>query len=136
MNLRVVMIPLVFGALWDFITTFQGVADFFDLATKWDINPGQFIFGVVISLIIFGFVLSSHLIWKMTSQETPGLLVRGAWLTCIAIDLFTSWEGTRRIIFYDDDDAAKGIGIAVAAALIVASTVLLSWALLSKSQDA
>jgi hypothetical protein len=127
-----IIVLLLLGSGWDLYTTFLGISDFFDLPTNPDINPGQFIFAVVVTIIVFGFVLLSHLISHIKSHDTAALLLKAAWATCIAIDLYTSWEGTRRLIFYGDDDPAKAFGIAVVAALIVASTMLLSQLLLDK----
>jgi hypothetical protein len=133
MGVRLILIvPLLLGALWDLYTTFTGVAEFFDLPTNPNINGGQFAFGVVITLTVFGFVLASQLFWNANLHDTPALLLKAAWAVCVGIDLFTSWSGTKRVVFYDDDDPAKGFGIAVAAALIVASTILLSKLLLDK----
>jgi hypothetical protein len=133
MRLILIVIPLVLGAAWDLYTTFTGVSDFFDLPTNPAINGGQFAFGVVITCTIFGFVIASQLFWNANLHDAPGLLLKAAWAVCIAIDLFTSWAGTKRIVFYDDDDPAKGFAMAVAAALIVASTILLSKLLLDKN---
>lgn len=133
MGIRLVLIvPLLLTALWDLYTTFRGVADFFDLPTNPSINEGQFAFGVVITLTVFGFVIASQLFWNANLHDAPGLLLKAAWASCVAIDLYTAWAGTKRVVFYDDDDPAKGFGIAVAAALIVASTILLSKILLDK----
>ncbi len=133
MGVRLILIvPLLLGGIWDLYTTFRGVADFFDLPTNPAINPGQFAFGVVITLTVFGFVLATQLLWSANLHDAPALLLKAAWAVCVAIDLFTSWSGTKRAVFYDDDDPAKGFGIAVAAALIVASTILLSKLLLDK----
>jgi hypothetical protein len=133
MGVRLVLIiPLLLGALWDLYTTFTGVSDFFDLPTNPNINGGQFAFGVVITLTIFGFVIGSQLFWNANLPDAPGLVLKAAWATCVAIDLYTSWAGTKRLVFYDDDDPAKGFAMAVAAALIVASTILLSKILLDK----
>jgi hypothetical protein len=129
----VLIVPLLIVALWDFYTTFTGVAEFFDLPTNPSINGGQFAFGLVITLTVFGFVIASQLFWDLNLHDTPGLVLKAAWAVCVAIDLFTSWSGTKRIVFYDDNDFAKGFAMAVAAALIVASTILLSKLLLDKS---
>jgi hypothetical protein len=133
MGVRMVLIiPLLLVGLWDLYTTFRGVADFFDLPTNPYINEGQFAFGVVITLTVFGFVIGSQLFWNANLHDAPALLLKAAWATCVGIDLYTAWAGTKRVVFYDDDDPAKAFGIAVAAALIVASTILLSKVLLDK----
>jgi hypothetical protein len=133
MGVRLILIiPLLLGGLWDLYTTFTGVADFFDLPTNPNINGGQFAFAVVVTLTVFGFVISSQLFWNANLHDAPALLLKASWAACVLIDLYTSWAGTKRLVFYDDDDPAKAFGIAVAAALIVASTILLSKMLLDK----
>lgn len=133
MGVRLVIVVLVFGSLWDFFTTLRGVADFFDLPVDPKINPAQFTFGLVVTILISGFVIASHLIWKLQGDDLPTLLLKAAWGACIAIDLFTSWEGTKRFVFYGDEpDMAQSIGLALVTALIVSSTLLLSKLLLAK----
>jgi tryptophan-rich sensory protein len=132
MGVRAVAVVLFLGALWDLVTTFRGLAFFFDIPFQPRINPAQFTFGVVVTLVVFGFVLSSHLIWKMSGDDVPTMLLKAAWGICIAVDLYTSWEGTRHFVFYgDDNDPARTIGVAVVSALIVVSTMLLSKLLLA-----
>ncbi len=133
MGVRLVTIILILGGVWDFLTTLRGVADFFDLPLDPKFNPAQFTFGLVVTMVIFGFVLASHLIWNLKSNDFPTHLLKAAWAACIAIDLFTSWEGTRRFVFDGDDtDPARGIGLALVTALIVSSSLLLSKLLLAK----
>jgi tryptophan-rich sensory protein len=138
MGYRLVALGLVLGALWDVFTTFHGVTAFFDLPMDPKINPVQFVFGLVVTMMVFGFVMATHLIWANgKSEETPALLVKAAWAACIAIDLFTSWEGTKSYVFYGDEgDAARDIGLAVVTALIVSSSIFLSKLLLEKSGTA
>jgi len=133
MSLRPLLFVLVPIALWDLLTTFLGVSMFFDLPTNPDINPGQFAFGIVVTLLIFGFVMATHAIHSMHSSDTPFLILKGAWATAVAIDLYTAWEGTRRIVFYGEEDPVKGVGVAVVAALIVTSTIFLSSLLFGKA---
>jgi hypothetical protein len=133
MGVRLVIFALILGGLWDFFTTLRGVADFFDLPIDPKINPAQFTFGLIVTIVVSGFVLASHLIWNLKSDDVPTLLLKTAWGACIAIDLFTSWEGTKRYVFYGEDgDPARGIGLAVVTALIVSSSLLLSKLLLAK----
>jgi hypothetical protein len=120
----VVAMSLVLGALWDFFTTFYGVSSYFDLPMNPDINPGQFIFALVVTMVVFGFVLASHLV--LDSKQDAPAVIWGAVLVCIVIDLVTAWEGTRHFVFYGDDgDAARGLGLTVVTALIVSSTIFL-----------
>ncbi len=133
MGVRLIGCVLLLGGLWDLFTTFRGVADFFDLPTDPKTNPAQFIFAIVVTMVVFGFVIGTHLIWSLKSDDIPTLVLKAAWGVCILIDLFTSWEGTKRFVFYgNDDDAARGIGLGVVTALIVSSSILLSKLLLAK----
>jgi hypothetical protein len=134
MGVRAVIFVLFLGALWDLFTTFRGIADFFDIPFQPRINPSQFIFGLAVTVVVFGFVISSHLISNLKADDIPTLLLKGAWGVCIAIDLFTTWQGTKRFVFYgDDSDPARTIGVAVVSALIVTSTMLLSNLLLDRN---
>lgn len=137
MGVRLVALGLVLGALWDVFTTFHGVSAFFDLPMDPKINPVQFAFGMVVTFVVFGFVMATHMIWTVKSEELPALLLKVAWAACIAIDLFTSWEGTKSYVFYGDEgDPARDIGLAVVTALIVMSSIFLSRLLLDKNGKA
>ena len=52
MNVRLLAIPLLAPVIWNIYTTFRGLSDFFDLPTHPSINPGQFAFGVVVTIIV------------------------------------------------------------------------------------
>jgi hypothetical protein len=122
----VVAVCLFLAALWDLFTTFYGVSYFFDLPMNPNINPAQFIFALAVTMVVFGFVIATHLIWDLKRDGAPTLILKAALLTCIAIDLITAWEGTKRFVFYGDEgDAARGVGLAVVTVLIVSSTILL-----------
>jgi tryptophan-rich sensory protein len=135
MGVRVVVaICLVLGALWDLFTTFYGISRYFDLPMNPNINPGQFLFALVVTMVVFGFVISTHLVFDAKQDDIPAF-IKGAVLVCIAIDLVTAWEGTKRFVFYGDDgDAARGAGLAVVTALIVSSTIFLP-KLIGKNAD-
>lgn len=133
MGVRLIGFVLLLGGLWDLFTTFRGIADFFDLPVDPKINPAQFAFAVVVTMVVFGFVIASHLIWSLKSDDIPTLFLKGAWAVCVLIDLFTSWAGTKRFVFYGDDGGPiRGVGLLVVTALIVAASILLSKLLLAK----
>jgi uncharacterized membrane protein YdcZ (DUF606 family) len=132
----VVAISLILGALWDLFTTFYGVSYYFDLPMNPNINPGQFIFALVVTMVIFGFVIATHLIWDSKQDDIPTLILIGAVVICIGIDLITAWEGTKRFVFYGDEgDATRGAGLAVVTVLIVSSTIFLP-ALIGRASQA
>ena len=133
MGVRLVAIGLIAGTLWDVFTTFYGVALYFDLPMNPDVNPVQFAFATAVTAVVFGFVIATHIIWNLKGEDVPSLLLKAVWVACVAIDLVTSWQGTRRYVFYGDDgDAGRGVGLAVATALIVSSTIFLSRLVLAK----
>jgi hypothetical protein len=133
MGVRLLGLGLFVCAVWDLLTTFYGVAGYFDLPMNPKINPVQFAFGAVVTIVVFGFVIGTHLIWSLKQEDVPALVLKAAWVVCVAIDLVTSWEGTKRYVFYGDDgDPARGAGLAVVTALIVSSTILLSRLALGK----
>ena len=97
----------------------------------------QFTFGLVLTAIVFGFVLATHLIWTMKHDDLMAQVVKAAWMVCIAVNLITSWQGTKHFVFYGDDgDAARGFGLALATALTVSSTIFLSRLVLGKDLTA
>jgi hypothetical protein len=127
---------LAAGALWDLFTTFYGLAAYFDLPLNPNVNPVQFTFAAVLTAIVFGFVIATHLIWSMKHEDLTALL-KAAWGVCVAIDLVASWQGTKNYVFYGDDgDAARGFGLALATALTVSSTIFLSRLVMGKDAGA
>jgi tryptophan-rich sensory protein len=136
-GVRVVAIVLVLGALWDLFTTFYGLAAYFDLPLNPRINPVQFTFAMVLTAIVFGFVIATQLIWTMKHDDLTGQVLKAAWGVCVAINLITSWQGTKHYVFYGDDgDAARGVGLALATALTVLSTIFLSRLVIGKDASA
>ena len=119
------IIPLLAPVIWNIYTTFRGLSDFFDLPTHPSINPGQFVFGIVVTIIVIGFVISSRAIWN-TPDEVPFLLLKAASVVCIAIDVAASWFGTKHVISFDYNDPAKAFGLALVVALLVLSKIALS----------
>jgi tryptophan-rich sensory protein len=133
MGVRIVSILLVLGSLWTLFTTFRGVSDYFDLPVDPKINPAQFAFGLMVTLVVFGFVVATQLIWNLKADDVPALVLKAAWAVCVLIELLTSFEGTTRYVFQgDDSDAIRGVGLAVVTALVVSSTMFLSRLLLAK----
>ena len=125
MNVQLLAIPLLAPVFWNIYTTFRGLSDFFDLPTHPSINPGQFAFGIVVTIIVIGFVVASRAIWS-SPDEAPFLLLKVASVVCIAIDVAASWVGTKHVISFEDDDPGKAIGLALVIALVVLSKIGLS----------
>ncbi len=134
MNGQLLAIPLLAPAIWNLYTTFRGISDFFDLPTHPSINPGQFAFGIVITIIVIGFVIGSRLIWSTAPDDTPGLLLKIASVICILIDVGASWIGTKRVISFEDDDPGKALALALVIALVVLSKIGLSTLLFSNGR--
>ncbi len=98
---------LFVGALWDLFTTFYGVASYFDLPMNPRVNPEQFVFAVVVTVVVFGFVIATHIVWTMGDDAgVLPLLLKAAWAICVGIDLISSWEGTKYFVFSGDDSDA------------------------------
>ncbi len=136
-GVRVVASVLVAGALWNGFTTFYGLASLLDLPVDPGINPVQFTFGLVLTLIVFGLLIATHLIWSTKHNDLMLQVLKAAWGVCIAIDLVASWQGTKHFVFYGDEgDAARAIGLALATALTVSSTIFLSRLVLGKDLSA
>jgi tryptophan-rich sensory protein len=137
MGFWMVALFLALGAFWDAFTTFYGISIFFDVPMDPKINPVQFAFGLVVTMVIFGFVMATHLIWSHnTGDKTPALIVKVAWGVSIAIDILTSFEGTKNYVFYGEDgDPARDAGLAVITALIVSSSIFLSALILKNGAD-
>ncbi len=133
MGIKFIAIVLSLTAGWDAFTTFLGVAGFFDFPINTKLNPAQFWFVLVVTMVVFGFVIATHYIWSLKSDDITVLILKGAWAVCVVIDLFTTWAGTKRFVFPDsDNDFGQGGGLLVVTGLIVASTILLSRLILGK----
>lgn len=134
MGVRLVTVALIAGALWNIFTTFCGITWYFDLPMDPQINPVQFTFALVLTALVFGLVIATHIIWNLKQDDLPALLLKAAWAVCIAVNLIASWQGTKLYVFYGDDgDAARGIGLALATAVTVTATIFLSRLVLDKA---
>jgi hypothetical protein len=133
MGIRIVAIFLTLGAIWNVVTTFLAAATFFDLPVDAMLNPAQFAFVAIITLLVFGFVIATHLIWSFKADDITILMLRVAWGICVAVNFLTTWGGTRRFVFQDsENDFLQAGGLFVVTFLVVASTILLSKLLLAK----
>jgi hypothetical protein len=133
MGIKLVAIIVGLGALWGGFTTFRGVADVFELVTVSRINPFQFSFALVVTLVVSGFVIATHIIWSFKSDDLITLILKLAWVGCFVIDIYTSLVGTRYYVFDNQvDTPAKALSLLVVTFLISTSTILLSRILLAK----
>lgn len=124
---------LFLAALWNAFSTFLGIAAFFDLAINFKINPVQFLFAMVVTALVFVFVIASHIIWNLKSDDIPTVFLKSSWGICVLADLCASWQGTKHFVFYETDvDLLRGVGLLIVSALIVTATMLLSKLLLGK----
>ncbi len=127
MSVRAVAILLFVGTVWNAISSFLGIAAFFDLAINFRINPTQFVFGVVVTALVLVFVIASHMIWSLKSDDIPSVILKGFWGICALANICASWQGTANFVYYEGDVTIfRGAGLFVVSALIVASTMLLS----------
>jgi tryptophan-rich sensory protein len=125
MNVRLLAIPLLAPVIWNIYTTFRGLCDFFDLPTHPSINPGQWAFGIVVTIIVIGFVIASRAIWT-APDDASFVVLKAASMVCIAIDVAASWVGTKHVISFDYDDPGKAFGLALMVSLLVLSKIALS----------
>lgn len=126
MNVNLIAIPLLIPVAWNIYTTFLGLSDIFDLPTNPNINPGQFTFAAIVTLLVFLFVLATQLIWNFKEDDTLVLLLKAAAIICIAFDVFASWHGTKQLISFDDGDPGKAVGLAFVVVLTVLAKLSLS----------
>lgn len=123
---------LLIGAAWGAFTTFLGVAGFFDLATSTKMNPVQFLFAFVLTTVIFGFVIASHIVWSFKSDDIPTLMMKVAWMLCVLIVFYAALRGTRQFVFGDGEvDIVQRSGLVLVTFLVVAASILLSKLLLA-----
>jgi hypothetical protein len=126
MNGQLLAIPLLIPVVWNLYTTFIGLSVIFDLPTHPSINPGQFAFAIIITTLVFIFVVASQLIWNFGSDDTLVLLLKAASILCIFFDVYASWIGTKWITSFDDGDPGKAVGLAFVVVLAVLSKLGLS----------
>lgn len=125
--MRALIVVVSLGALWDGYTSFYGIAEFYDLVMGQS-EPMRFVFAGVAAVTIVGFMVATRLIWSGTeSDNTISILLKVAWVVCFAIDLYTSFIGTRDFVF---DGMAGGpanvFGLLIFSFLVTSSSVLLS----------
>jgi hypothetical protein len=131
--MRVLIFVVALGALWDGFTSFYGIAELYDLVigkSDW----GRVAFALIAAITIVGFMVATRLIWSgVETNNEITILLKVAWVVCFAIDLYTSFVGTRDFVFQGmAGGAANVFGLLIAAFLITSSSVLLSQLLTGK----
>lgn len=125
--MRTLFLVVSLGALWDGYTSFYGIVEFYDLFMNY-YNVARLVFAVVVALVILGFMIATHLIWNTAEDNTLiNLLLKGAWVLCFVLDLYTSFVGNKFYVFDDMIESAADIfGLAIVSFLITMSSILLS----------
>jgi hypothetical protein len=121
------------GALWDGFTTFFGIVQVFGILSGDYVNPIQVMFAVVVSLVILGFLVATHLIWAYDSDDVVSLILKGAWVVCLVLDCYTAYIGNKFFVFANNlETPAHHLGLIIVTLLITISSILLSRILMSK----
>lgn len=125
--MRVLIVVVSLGALWDGYTSFYGIAEFYNLIMS-DAGPMRYAFAGVAAVTIVGFMVATRLIWSRAEPNNAiTMLLKVAWGVCFVIDLYTSFIGTRDWVF---DGMAGGpaniFGLLIVSFLVTSSSVLLS----------
>lgn len=121
------------GALWDAFTTFFGIAQVFNILGGDVIHPAQVIFAVVVSLVIFGFLVATHLIWSHEGDDMVSVMLKTTWVVCLVLDCYTAYIGNRYLVFGNAlETSAHHVGLVIVTLLITVSTILLSRIVMAK----
>jgi|EndMetStandDraft_4_1072995.scaffolds.fasta_scaffold162354_1 hypothetical protein len=115
------------GALWDGFTTFYGIVQVFNILGGDHVNPAQIMFAVVVSVVILGFLIATHVIWSFETDDVVTLILKGAWLVCLVLDCYTAYIGNKFFVFNDNlETPAHHLGLVIVTLLITISSLLLS----------
>jgi hypothetical protein len=121
------------AALWDGFTTFFGIVQIFGILNGDVINPMQIMFAVVVSLVILGFLIATHLIWAYETDDVVSLILKGAWLVCLVLDCYTAYIGNKFFVFGNNlETPAHHLGLIIVTLLITISSILLSRIVMAK----
>jgi hypothetical protein len=121
------------GALWDGFTTFFGIVQVFNILGGDSIQPMQVMFAVVVSVVILGFLIATHVIWSFETDDIVTLILKGAWLVCLVLDCYTAYIGNKFFVFNNDlETPAHHLGLIIVTLLITISSILLSRIVMSR----
>jgi hypothetical protein len=126
--MRLVAAAVACGAIWDFITTFVGLGEMFDVFSQEGDYPFlQLLFSLVVACVIMGFVLCTHYLWNIKDSDMITVMLKATWFICFVFDVWTALLGNRRFIFGGKPDDVKVIiGVGVVTLIMTSSTILLS----------
>lgn len=126
--MKFVAAAIACGVLWDFLTTFVGLADIFDVFSQEGDYPFiQLLFALVVACVIMGFVLCTHYIWRHKEGDLITVILKATWLMCFVFDVWTALLGNKRLIFGGRaEDVKSMIVIGMVTIIITSSTILLS----------
>ena len=125
--MRVLIVVVALGALWDGFTSFYGIAEFYDLVVGQS-DWRQIVFALIAAITIVGFMVATRLIWSgAEANNTIPILLKVAWVVCFVIDLATSFIGTQDFVFKGmAGGPANVLGLLIISFLVTSSSVLLS----------
>jgi hypothetical protein len=125
------------GAFWDFVTTFVGLADMFDVFSQEGDYPFvQLIFALAATCVIMGFVLCTHYLWANKDGDLISVILRGAWFLCFILDVWTALLGNKRFIFGGRAEDVKAMIIVGMVTLIMTSSTILLSRMLGQHEEA
>jgi hypothetical protein len=115
------------GALWDGFTTFVGIVQIFNINGLHGVDMVQLVFAVVVSIVILGFLISTHIIWTFERDDLISLILKAAWVVCLVLDFYTAYIGNKAYVFGGRlETPAHSFGLLIITLLITISSVLLS----------
>ncbi len=115
------------GALWDGFTTFVGIVQIFNISGLHGVDMVQLVFAVVVSIVILGFLISTHIIWTFEQDDLISLILKAAWVVCLVLDFYTAYIGNKAYVFGGRlETPAHSFGLLIITLLITISSVLLS----------
>jgi len=115
------------GAMWDGFTTFVGIIQIFNITGLHGVEVTQLIFAAVVSIVILGFLISTHIIWTFERDDLISLSLKAAWVLCLVLDFYTAYIGNKAYVFGGKlETPAHSFGLLIITVLITMSSVLLS----------
>lgn len=115
------------GALWGGFTTLVGIVQIFDVVGLHGVFVSQLVFAGVASIVILGFLISTHSIWTFERDDLISLTLKAAWVLCLVLDFYTVYMGNKAYVFGGRlETPAHFFGLLIITVLTTMSSVLLS----------